>query len=111
MNQAEVQDWLYGLPYFNTYAGTKMVHRRCQNDVERVEVIEDLLRNATSDKMSLEDRRVCIEVLEYLRSKESHGESIKRREGPRVSELQHADPDRLEGPEETFPCLLPNVAD
>ena len=66
MTQAEVRDWLYCLPYFNTYSGGKTSLRRCRNDAERIEVIKDLLANAATDSMSQDDVVICLEALEYL---------------------------------------------
>lgn len=75
MNQRDVRAWLWMLPYSQN--GTL---RRCENDTERVEIIQELLKWATKDGMSDEDRVVCVEALEYLR----HGRT--------QSELESATP-------------------
>lgn len=61
MNQAEANDWLKLLPIV-----IEGKLRRCETDNERIEVIRDLLRNAGRDHMSVEDRQVCVEALQYL---------------------------------------------
>ena len=88
MNQAEVYEWLAVLPYFPQ--NNKL--RRCVNDVERVEVIEDLLRNANKDHMSQEDRTTCLETLEYLKVRQ-HGQSVEHGDESSLSLLQADDSD------------------
>lgn len=65
MTQPEVLSWLETLPYF---AEPNVRLRRCMNDTERIEVIQDLLDHASTDKMVEDDRTVCVEALAYLRN-------------------------------------------
>lgn len=104
MNQAEIKDWIASLPYHQT-----LKSRPCRNNNERITVLLDLLRHANEDGMSLEDRVICSEALRYLELEVRNGQKGERRERPCVSELQQTDPDRLEGNEEAFPCVLPRV--
>lgn len=83
MNQMDVLEWLALLPYIQQ----NQKIRCCINDAERVEVIEDLLRNANKDHMSQEDRVTCLETLEYLKVRQ-HGQSVEHSEGSSLSLLQ-----------------------
>lgn len=62
MNQRDMCAWLWMLPIVQN--GTL---RRCENDTERIKVVQDLLNHAAADDMSSEDRVTCVSALAYLK--------------------------------------------
>lgn len=73
MKQLEVLEWLSILCYMEkpTKTSTTLTLRPCKDDAERITVIHDLLIHAGTDKMTADDRRICLEALEYLCLKNS----------------------------------------
>lgn len=65
MTATEINEWIEWLPIQES-TGQHSFVRRCKDDVERVEVIKDLLFCAAADKMTTEDREICVKALEML---------------------------------------------
>lgn len=62
MTQNEVADWLHYLCYSDGDTGWI----RCSNDEQRVKVICNLLHHASEDRMSSDDRTICVSTLGRL---------------------------------------------
>ena len=62
MTNEEIIDWLSLLGTGNATTG----YIRCTNDLERIEVIQDLLSHARGDKMTDEDKQICQDALAKL---------------------------------------------
>lgn len=102
MDQVEVLDWLDLLPYFQQ---SNLRIRRCENDTERIVVITDLLKHAGEDHMTVEDRTVCVEALEYLRQKNgvTDGEVVESSEAEDVQRVSEDSRREFEGSEGSLP--------